>query len=350
MPFFPISGKVFSFLFLPKPKRESEVCQMKLRGIDFGHVFCASGARNFDGNGYPFHGALKALGLLNFERSTLVTKTVTIDPRVGNMPLQEDGLTPYELKPKCIRVYPAKGMVLNSVGLSNAGVNFYLAQGIWQSLPNPFFISFGCVEKTAVGRLVELEGFVKLLGPELPTFKAPVGLQMNFSCPNTGVHWEDSTREIGTMLDIAEQLNIPLVIKLNALTPCELVFSFVDHPALDAISMSNTIPWGALHEQIHWKKLFGTDVSPLAHLGGGGLSGKPLLRIVSNWIRCILSHAYGRMKPIIGGGGILCKGDADQMLDAGAEAIEIGSCAILRPWRVAGIIRHVNHRMNGRGK
>ena len=49
--------------------------------------------------------------------------------------------------------------------------------------------------------------------------------------------------------------------------------------------------------------------------------------------------------PIVGGGGILSVRDAFDMLDAGANAIELGSVSILRPWRVAGIIRAVNRRL-----
>ena len=55
---------------------------MNLRGIDFGHVFCAAGARNFFGEGY-WHSRFA-----DWEGSTLVTKTTTIDPRAGNMPLK----------------------------------------------------------------------------------------------------------------------------------------------------------------------------------------------------------------------------------------------------------------------
>ena len=115
------------------------------------------------------------------------------------------------------------------------------------------------------------------------------------------------------------------------------------HPGCDAIIMSNTIPWGQLPDRIDWKGLFGTDVSPVAKYGGGGLSGKPLLPIVTDWIRG--ARVKGVVKPIVAGGGILSKADADRMLDAGADAVELGSVAFLRPWRVQGIINHVNARL-----
>ena len=313
---------------------------MYLRGIDFGHVFCASGARNFDGNGWPFHKLFKVGDWLNFAGSTLVTKTTTLDPRVGNMPLEDDGLTPQELKPKCVIVKPFRGVVLNSVGLSGPGARFLLAQGFWQRQTDPFFISFMSTSKTATDRQTELHQFVELLKAALPEFKAPIGLQINISCPNTNHDLKELIGDVVNFLGIAESLGVPIVIKLNALTPIESLFSFMNHPALDAIACSNTIPWGQLPEWVDWKGLFGSNTSPLAHLSGGGLSGAPLLPIVTNWI--VQARTDGWIKPIIGGGGILSKQDASRMLEVGADAVEIGSCAILRPWRVRGIIQHVN--------
>jgi dihydroorotate dehydrogenase len=133
------------------------------------------------------------------------------------------------------------------------------------------------------------------------------------------------------------------MVKLNALVSPHLAAKLASHDVCDAIVCSNTIPWGQLPNQIDWERLFGTDTSPLASLGGGGLSGKPLLPIVEDWIRA--ARASGLRKPIVGGGGVLSSGDADRLIDAGASAIELGSVSILRPWRVAGIIRHVNARM-----
>lgn len=72
---------------------------MKLRGIDFGHVFNASGARNFTGHGWPFHRMLRVSGLLNYDGSTFVSKTTTMSPRPGNLKLLEDGLTPQQQYP-----------------------------------------------------------------------------------------------------------------------------------------------------------------------------------------------------------------------------------------------------------
>lgn len=313
---------------------------MHLRRIDFGHVLNASGARNFDGSGWWYHRLLGWAGL-DFDGSTFVAKTTTLNARAGNMPLK--GYSPVSRLPDCIKVYPLRGMALNAVGLSGPGADVLLASGIWRSMDRPFFISFMSVAGSKTERLSELMRFVRLLQGHLP-FKAPVALQLNFSCPNVGLDPQKLVDEMREALEITAYLPIPIVPKINAVFPRDVAWELQDKRApFDALCVSNTIPWGQLPEQIPWRKLFGSDTSPLAKYGGGGLSGKPLLPIVVEWIRSI--RAGGFTKPIIGGGGILSVKDADLMIDAGANAVELGSVAMLRPWRVQGIIRHVNRRM-----
>jgi len=114
---------------------------MKLRNIEFGDVFCASGARNFFGEGWSYHQPLRHFGL-DYSGSTLITKTTTIDPRDGNMPLQADSTQPVELRPKCIVIKPWDAVVLNSVGLSGPGLEWILKQNKWQKKKDPAVISF----------------------------------------------------------------------------------------------------------------------------------------------------------------------------------------------------------------
>lgn len=311
---------------------------MRLRGIDFGYVLNSSGARNFDGSGWWYHWFFKRFGL-DYSDTTFVAKTTTLNPRAGNMPLK--GLRPTELLPDCIRVYPFRGMALNAVGLSGPGAEWFLQKGIWHQQEKPFFLSFMSVAGSKTERLGELRQFVRLLGPHLP-FKAPVGLQLNFSCPNVGLEPQKLVAEMKEGLAIAGDLDIPLVPKISVAFPQEVVLG-LPYEDYDALCISNTIPWGQLPDLIDWEDLFGTDVSPLAKYGGGGLSGAPLLPLVVVWIEAIRGLGYNR--PIIGGGGILSIDDADKLLEAGADAIELGSIAMLRPWRVKGIVDHVNDKV-----
>ncbi|TSC81741.1 MAG: Uncharacterized protein G01um101420_846 [Parcubacteria group bacterium Gr01-1014_20] len=307
---------------------------MKLRGVEFGRVWGASGVQGFFGEGYWFHKLLQPFGL-NWAHATFVAKTTTLGPRVGNMPLKSD-FTPQEKLPKCIVVKPLKGVALNSVGLSGPGVEALLERGLWQIRKKPFLISFMSVADTPEKRVHELHDFVTILKEHLPKFQAPVGLQINYSCPNTHIHIGNLIDEVAEGLGVASELGIPLVPKFSVTLPAEVGAKIASNPACDAICISNTIPWGAFPEQIDWKGLFGSRTSPLAHLGGGGLSGANLLHFLMSWIRS--SRRAGLRKPLNAGGGILGKEDASLVLGIGAESIFLGSIAFLRPWRVGGVI------------
>ena len=311
---------------------------MHLRGIDFGYVMNASGARNFFGDGYWFHPKLLPFGL-DYTGSTFVAKTTPLLEKKGNMPLDLITLQPKELLPRCIKINLIRGDVLNAVGLSSPGAENLLKRGLWQQRRVPFFISFAAVKETVTERLQEWRRFVFLLGQHLRGFHAPVGLEMNFTCPTTGVE-KPFIEEILAALDIAATLGISLVVKLNVLMSPEIAMRIERHPACDAICQSNTIPGGELPDQINWKKIFGQKESPLKKYGGGGLSGPVLFPFVVNWIH--RARTLGFKKPIIGCGGIMSVRCADMMFSAGASAIQLGSVSIVRPWRVKKIIACAN--------
>lgn len=310
---------------------------MKLRGIEFGNVLGASGGQGFFGEGYRYHKYLRPFGL-DFRGMTPVAKTTTLPPRAGNMPLRKD-FTPQEFIPKCIYVDLWKGVALNSVGLSNPGAEALLDTLRWDEIEQPFFLSFMSVALEPEDRLAELRGFVDLFTEGLPDFCSDVGLQINYSCPNAGLHLDKLPGEVKEGLRIASRLGIPLMPKFNVELPIEQAIEIGKDPNCDALCISNTVPYGHLPNEIDWKGLFG-DVSPLAHLGGGGLSGKPLLPLVIKYLHRLRREGF--TKPINGGGGILSLSDARRVLNAGADSIFLGSIAFLRPWRVRGIIQAIN--------
>jgi dihydroorotate dehydrogenase len=339
---------------------------MKLSGVEFSRVWNASGGRNFFGEGWWFHVPFRPFGL-DYRGSTFVAKTTTLEPRRGNMPLRGTRLRkPF---PSCIRVGFRKGVVLNAVGLSGPGAQELLKDGRWQSRLDPFFLSFMAVDADPEKRIGKAASFAEVVAANRRLFRAPFGIQLNVSCPNVGR--VDMSGNYGTLVsEVRDTLRrvalrlpgVPLVPKINALMPVGVAREIATHPDCAAVCVSNTIPWGRLPDRIDWRGLFGSEVSPLASLGGGGLSGKPLLPIVLDWIARavhgataadILSDPWRSHRirpadtfpvPIVGGDGILSKADALSMFAVGASAIELGSISILRPWRVGGIIRRIQRR------
>lgn len=307
---------------------------MILRGVDFGPVWDASGVRGFFGEGYWYHRWLRPVGL-SFKGSTFVAKTTTLQPRKGNMELADDGLSPKRRRPDCVVVKFRQGAALNAVGLSGPGAEALFADGRWQARAEPFFLSFMSVESSLSKRIDELNGFMRLFEKHRAEFKAPVGLQINLSCPNAGHDFNELEREGVMMLAHAASLRIPLVPKFSVVTPIETVARVARHQACDAVCVSNTIPWSQVDAGTR-EAIFGSADSPLAAYGGGGLSGKPLFPIVLDWVRRAAMRGFP--KPINAGGGILSAHDAET-LRCYAQSIFVGSAAFLRPWRVASIIR-----------
>jgi dihydroorotate dehydrogenase len=210
---------------------------LKLRGIDFGHVLDASGARGWFGEGYLFHRWV--LSGLSFEGSTFVAKTTTLNPRRGNAAMSPDRLTPRVFGQRCVKVSWRKGVVLNAFGLPGPGVAALLETGRWQQRETPFLLSFMAIEPSPQDSLREVRSFVHTLKRELPNFSAPVGLQVNFSCPN--VDAGEHLSNFRSHLDEYQALEIPIMAKLSAALSVEAALAIEEHPGCDAICVSNSI-------------------------------------------------------------------------------------------------------------
>lgn len=313
---------------------------MRVRGVEFGRVWGASGVQGFCGEGYWYHAVQKMFGV-NFRGITFAAKTTTLRRRTGNMLLTERH-TPAEWWPDCIRINFLAQAVLNAVGLSGPGAQILLECGIWQQRTEPFWLSFMSVAETKEERLLELDQFVTILDYHLRYFRTMPGLQINYSCPNVGLHPEELASEVAEGLDIASRLNIPLAPKFNVLLDPEVAASIARHPHCDALVVSNTLPWGSLPGRIDWEGLFG-KVSPLVHLdrNGGGLSGRPLFPLLVEW--AAKARNIGIKKPMNLSGGILSREDARKAMNTGCwdkTSISLGSIFLLGGFGVKGIKQH----------
>ena len=305
-----------------------------LQGINFGPVIMASGMNNYLGEGYPFH---RCIPWLDFSRLTFVAKTPTLKPRKGNMPLI--GTMPKKFKPDCIKVYPFRGggIVLNAVDLSGPGLGALLETGVWQKMTKPFFIPFMAVGQTRESRILETHSFALKLKEHLPDFQAKIGVQVNISCPNTGHNLQELIEETVAYLKLVSIINVPIDLKISVLTPVDVVKKIVETGLLDSLTVSNSIPWGFLPEKIDWQKIFGRSQSPLAHYGGGALSGAPLLPLVHEWV--VNAQRAKIDIPVVAGGGIQYPDDVNTLFGCDiVKAIMVGSVTMLKPWNFPRIV------------
>lgn len=317
---------------------------MRLNSIDFGPCLVMSGTQGFFGRGYSFHrNPLMRDWLNDFRGATFVAKTTTAYRQQGNTPFRGDNkdYEPTEFRPKSIWVSPWSwwhGLMLNAVGLSGPGCEDLFLQYKWQARDQPFMISFMPVGKTRDEKIAETKFFAEQWKIRMPK-QSPAGLQLNISCPNVKADFSELIKDAGDYLDMLGELGVPIMVKINVLMTPKAAVELSQHLHCAGLCVSNTVPFGQLPDVIPWDRWFPSG-SPLADLGGGGLSGAPLFPILCQW----LAEAFdaGLEKPVNAGGGILHWRDVDDLVTVGLrhgiDSIAFGSVAILRPWRVRSII------------
>lgn len=319
---------------------------MIIGGVKFKNVFIASGGMNFFCDGWPYDPYFKNfLPGYSLEGTTKITKTSTLPPRAGFMPLKNN-LQPVELRPKCIYFSLwsfLKCFMLNAVGLSGPGFENLLERNVWQNMENPFVISVMAVGNTLEERIAEIKGIVKLLEKALPRFKAKIAAELNISCPNTGHDTRKLSREAITLLKLLEPLGIPVIVKFNLLTPISAAIDIAESGYCHAIDIPNTYPFNDLPDEFK-KELFKNGISPLAKYGGGGYSGSWQTPRVADWI--CGARESGIKLPILAG-SIYKKEDVRLMKISGADAIVIGASKLLRGWRLKGIINEAKKEFGG---
>jgi dihydroorotate dehydrogenase (NAD+) catalytic subunit len=247
----------------------------------------------------------------------LVTKSVTLEPRLGNPPP---------------RVVEAGNAMLNSVGLANPGLERVCSEKLpWmkEHLSGiQVFVSVAGHIPDEYWRIVEgLESVGGFLGYEL-----------NLSCPNDtrlgGLPFALDPEALRGVVEGARGVtDRPLLVKLAPNVPdIGPVAEAAEDAGADGITLVNTMPGLVIDIESRDAAL---------GAGSGGLSG-PALRAVG-------VHAVHRARectsiPLLGVGGITETADALQYLLAGASLVQIGTATFADPrtaQRVAkGIARY----------
>lgn len=230
----------------------------------------------------------------------IVVKGLTLEPREGNKPP---------------RIAETSAGMLNSVGLQNPGVEFFMREEL------PFLRQYdvAVIANIAGNTVEEYCRMTEKLGSSVD------GIELNISCPNVkegGVAFGikcDSVYNITRR--VKEYCKVPLIVKLSPnVTDIREIASAAEEGGADAVSLINTLLGMAI--DINTRK-------PILANVVGGLSG-PAVKPVA--VRMVWQVAQTVKIPVIGMGGISCWQDAVEFMLAGADAVSIGTANFVDPY------------------
>jgi len=231
------------------------------------------------------------------------------------------------------RIAESYGGMLNSVGLQNPGIDAFITGEL------------NMLEKSDVKVIVNVVGtsitdYVQVV-EKLEHTKADI-LEINISCPNVdkgGMSFGVDPKMAAAITKAIRQATTkPIFVKLTPnVTDITEVAKAVEDEGADGISMINTL----LGMKIDvWKK------KPVLAKGVGGLSGPCIMPIA---VRMVYQVSRAVKIPIIGGGGISSGVDAVEFLMAGAQAVSVGTAALINPTAPIDILNELKAFMKEEG-
>lgn len=242
----------------------------------------------------------------------IVTKGTSLEPRQGNKPP---------------RVCETSAGMLNSVGLQNPGVEYFLKYDL------PWLKQFDtAVIVNAIGS--SIEDYVELCKV---LNNAPIdGVELNLSCPNVkagclafGTTYE-GVKEVTKA--VRKVLDKPLIVKLTPnVTDITLTAKGAEDAGADGVSLINTLLGMSIN--IDTRK-------PYLANNTGGLSG-PAVKPVA--VRMVYQVAKAVKIPILGLGGIMNGDDVIEFMLAGATAVSIGTANFVNPTSAIESIKGVEN-------
>lgn len=232
--------------------------------------------------------------LEKFPFSAFVSKTITLEPRIGNEPQ---------------RIWETPAGMINSIGLPNKGLEGFLAEDLPQlaELPVPLIVSV-----MATGH----EDFTRMVGA-LEGRDEVAAIELNVSCPNvhSGLIVGEQPEETVALLEALRPLTEkPLIVKLtpNVADPAAVAVA-AEEGGADSVSLINTLKASAIDP---------ATGEPGIAAGHGGLSGPAVRPVAVAQVRAVAA-AVGL--PIVGMGGVCNGDDAYEMRAAGATLVAVGT-------------------------
>ena len=275
-------------------KGEDQTLKVKLFGKVFKNpVWVASGTFGY-GEEYAEIYDVSKLG-------AIVTKSITLEPRMGHPPP---------------RVVETPSGMLNAIGLQNVGVDNFIKE----KLPYLRRLKTRVIVNIAGSSINE---YVKVT-ERLNGKRGIDALEVNISCPNVkagGIEiGADPKQAFRAIRMVKKASSFPVIAKLSPnVTDITVTARAVEDGGADAISLINTLVGMVI--DVDKKK------PALSNLTGG-LSG-PAIRPIA--LAMVYKVARTVEIPVIGIGGITNTDDALQFFLAGAKAIQVGTGNFINP-------------------
>jgi len=245
---------------------------------------------------------------------------------LGGVVVKSLSATPWAGNP-APRVHETVGGMINSVGLHNGGV----AEWLTDHLP-ALRRSGARVVASIWGRtLADYASAAAMLadaGPEV------VAVEVNLSCPNLdgGRHlFSQSATETAEVIAACAPCGRPRWAKLTPnVTDITAIAGAALEAGAEAVTLINTVMGLAIDS---------THRSPWLAAGSGGLSGPAIHPIA---VRAVYEcRAAFPGASIVGVGGVARGVDAIELLEAGADAVQIGTATFADPRAPARILSEV---------
>lgn len=245
-------------------------------------------------------------------------KGLTLEPRLGNPPP---------------RVAETPAGMLNSVGLQNPGVDYFLEK----ELPEIVNQDTVLIANMAGSDIESYCGLAEKLSDSAVDM-----MELNISCPNVkegGMAFGTSCESAAEVVrEVRKRCNKPLIVKLSPnVTDIASIAEAVEAEGADAVSLINTI----LGMRIDIRSR-----TPILRQNVGGLSGPAVFPVA---LRMVWQVANRVKIPVIGMGGIARWQDAVEMMLAGASAIQMGAAIFRNPMAPIEVIEGLENWMVSEG-
>ena len=229
------------------------------------------------------------------------------------------------------RIAETYGGMLNAVGLQNPGVETFIKEEL------SFMKQFDTkVIANVAGRTIEdyCDVVERLSETDVDL------LEVNISCPNVkcgGIGFGTDIQLAGEVTRAVKKVSKkPIIIKLTPnVTNIAEIAKAVEAEGADAVSLINTLL--GMKIDVHKKKCILANKM-------GGFSGPAIMPVA---VRMVYQVRRAIEIPIIGLGGIMTGEDVAEFILAGADAVSIGTAALINPTAPVDIknqfIDYMNH-------